>query len=161
LSGFGIRDATPRDARMLARLHVETWAETYRLILPASAFAARPLEARLAQWTGQIARGGSRIALAPGLGFAQMGPQRDPCPEAKPYPDELYCLYVLARAYGTGLGQALLAHVRGAAPFTASVIDANARACGFYDKMGGRLLLTRPDRVADTAITARLYGFGR
>ncbi|ROU02747.1 GNAT family N-acetyltransferase [Histidinibacterium lentulum] len=90
-----------------------------------------------------------------------MGPQRDPAPEARPYPDELYCLYVLARAYGTGLGQALLAFVRGAAPFTALVVEANARACAFYEKMGGRQLLTRADRIGGTPITERLYGFGR
>jgi GNAT superfamily N-acetyltransferase len=161
LTGFGIRAATPRDAPMLARLHVETWAETYRLILPRSEFAARPHEVRLAQWTGQIARGGSRIALASGLGFAQMGPQRDTAPEAKVYPDELYCLYVLARAHGTGLAQALLAFVRGAAPFTALVVEANERACAFYEKMGGRHLVTRSDRIGETAVTERLYGFGR
>ena len=114
---------------------------------------------RLAQWRGQIAAGTSRIAVLPGLGFAQMGPQRDTCPVARPYPEDLYCLYLLARAQRRGLGTALLGAVRRRRAFTALVLQENAGACAFYEAAGGRLIDTRPDRSGDAAVTERVYGF--
>jgi hypothetical protein len=104
-----LRPPTARDVPMLARLHVQGWEETYRGLLPPSEFDSHGLEVRLSQWSRQVAAGTSRIALAPGLGFAQMGPQRDRTEATAAYPDELYCLYVLREAHGTGLGAALLA----------------------------------------------------
>ena len=156
-----IRSATPDDAPMLARIHVQSWQETYHGLLPQSELDARPFEVRLAQWRGQIARGVSRIAALPGLGFAQMGPQRSSDAPVAGYPEELYCLYLLAEAHGTGQGLLLLNAVRGAAPFTALVLAGNARACGFYEKTGGRLLETRPDHIGHAEISERVYGFDR
>jgi len=156
-----LRPPTARDVPMLARLHVQGWEETYRGLLPPSEFDSHGLEVRLSQWSRQVAAGTSRIALAPGLGFAQMGPQRDRTEATAAYPDELYCLYVLREAHGTGLGAALLAAVRGGRPFTSMVLDENARACAFYEKQGGQLLATRPERLGETEISERIYGFGR
>ena len=159
MGGIAIRPPAPRDVPMLARLHVQCWEETYRGLLPASDLAAKTLEVRLQQWSRILTQGGSRIALAPGLGFAQMGPQRERRPETAGYPDELYCIYLLRQAHGTGLGQALLDAVRGAAPFTAVVVEGNARACAFYEKQGGRLRGMRADRW-DGGLRERIYGFG-
>lgn len=120
---------------MLARLHVNAWEETYRGLLPDGEFKKRPYAVRLAQWQDQIARGTSRIAVAPDLGFAQVGPQRDDALRDE-WPEELYALYVLRRAHGSGLAQALLAATAGDRPFTALVLDGNDRALAFYRKTG-------------------------
>ena len=154
-----IRTPAPEDALELARLHVAGWGETYAGLLPQSEIDARTHALRLAQWQGAIAAGRSRIALIPGVGFAEIGPQRDDGLAAQGYTEELYCLYVLAAAHGSGAGAALLAAVAGPQPYTAVVLAGNARACAFYEKSGGRLLGTRTDGVGPAAITDRIYGF--
>lgn len=132
-----IRPARPGDADALAQIHVDAWAETYPGLLPAVALAQFDLPTRRAWWTCQLEKGTTRIRLAPGLGFAEMGPQRDPR-LAPRWPEELYALYVLRRAQGTGLGRRLLAAVDAGRPFTALVLEGNARAARFYEKSGAR-----------------------
>lgn len=155
-----IRAARPADAPMLARLHVQSWRETYPGLLPETEIAARGYKVRLAQWRNQIARGDSRIALLPDLGFAQMGPQRDAGFARAGYPEELYCIYLLHAGQGRGQGRALLGAVRGEAPFTALVLAGNGPACGFYRAMGGTELLRRMDHVGLAATEEIAFGFG-
>lgn len=134
-----IRAATDQDAKDLAQIHVRSWAETYPGLLPAEEIAAYPYDLRLAQWQGVLARGGTRVVLIDGTGFAQIGPQREA--RFKPdYPEELYALYLLGTAQGRGLGRALLRAALGPAPqpFTAVVLASNARALGFYTRIGGQ-----------------------
>lgn len=134
-----IRAATAEDAEDLAQIHVRSWAETYPGLLPAEEIAAYTYDMRLVQWQGVLARGGTRVVLAGGTGFAQIGPQREA--RYKPgFPDELYALYLLGTAQGRGLGRALLRAALGPAPrpFTAVVLASNARALGFYTRIGGQ-----------------------
>lgn len=145
---------------MLARLHVQSWQETYTGLLPDSEIAARDITVRTAQWTRQIASGNSRIAVLPELGFAQMGPQRDADFAAKGFPEELYCLYLLQSGQGSGQGRALVEAVAGERPFTALVMAENDRACGFYRAIGGRVLDRRLDKVGEAEIEEFAFGFG-
>ena len=141
-----VRLATPGDAGMIARIHVAAWRETYPGLLPEEEIARRDFAMRLRQWENQIARGGSRIVVAPELGFAQAGPQRDET-RAEAWPRELYAIYILEAAKGTGIGAALLeaALADDPGPFTALVLVGNDRALAFYEKTGGRQI----GRVAD------------
>lgn len=154
-----IRNATPDDAEMLARLHVQAWSEAYTDLLPASEHAARGLMYRFRLWSRILASPVAQVAVAPDLGFAQVGPQRDKAMSDAGYPLELYSLYVLEKGYGTGTGLALLKHALGPspAPFSAFVLDNNPRACGFYEKNGGRLLETRDEWIGQTPIRERAY----
>ena len=155
---MSLRPANPDDAEALARLHVACWRETYRGLLPETEIAARDHAARLAQWQRQLSRKDSRTVIAPGLGFAQAGPQRDTALTAMGYADELYCLYLLQRAQGTGLGAALFRAVVDAGTATAAmVLDGNARACAFYAKMGGRWIDTRDEHIGAARIRERVY----
>ena len=138
-----IRPARESDAEILARIHVAAWAETYPGLLPDHEIARRDRAMRQAQWEAMLARGDTRVALAGEVGFAQMGPQRDPELTAT-WPEELHALYVLRSAHGTGLGRRLLDAVRGEAPFTAFVLDGNARALAFYLKTGAEELGRTP-----------------
>ena len=68
------------------------------------------------------------------LGMALAGPRRS---QGGGLPDlELMALYVLAEAYGTGLGALLLDAVVGKRPAVLRVLAENPRAVAFYAKHG-------------------------
>jgi GNAT superfamily N-acetyltransferase len=156
-----IRLATPSDIDDLAALHVQSWAETYPGLLPADEIARRTHASRRAQWENQIAVGTSRIVIAPGKGFAQVGAQRDEDLGMQGYPEELYAIHVLQAAQGAGLGRQLLLAALGpnALPFSALVMEDNAAACGFCGATGGRVVARRPARVGQTRIIELAYGW--
>ncbi|MEO1680138.1 MAG: GNAT family N-acetyltransferase [Pseudomonadota bacterium] len=158
-----IRPARPDDAEALATLHVAAWAETYPGLLPDDEIAAHGLELRRAQWHRQFERGGTRIVIAPGQGFAQVGPQRDEPLNRGGYGEELYSIYVLRAAQGTGLGRSLLRAVLGPEPeaFTALVLEGNARATGFYEHAGGQWIELRAEMVGGSPIRERVYGWSQ
>lgn len=137
-----IRKPTIDDISDLARIHVQAWQETYSGLLPDAEIARFDLPFRERQWAGALVRADTRIAYAPSLGFAQIGPQRD-TGLADDYPEELYAIYLLDRAKGLGLGRKLLGAVAGKNAFTALVLAGNDRALAFYGRMGGQDLMTR------------------
>ncbi len=154
-----VRPAVPGDAETLARIHVASWREAYAGLLPSVEIAARGLADRRRLWTRVLA-GDQHVVVSPGLGFAQVAGQREAALADRGYSHELWCLYVLARAHGSGLARRLLcAALPGAVPFTACVIDGNARALAFYRKTGAELLETRADRVGATPVTEHVLGW--
>lgn len=154
-----LRPATLDDAPMLARLHVQAWAETYPGILPPEEIARRTYAIRLAQWIAQINAGSTRIFTIPDYGFVQFGPQRDEALTAQGYAEELYALYLLQAGQGQGMGRALFDAGWAEAAFTCMVLDGNLRACRFYERTGARLLRTFDDHIGETPTRERLYGW--
>ena len=137
--------AGPSDAEDLARVHVASWRETYRGLLP-DAFLARMSEAG-------HARRFARALLHPGpndvtlviadrhgiAGYATGGPSRSGAKDEA----EIVTLYLLRAAQGQGLGQRLMADTaralaaQGATSLMISVLRDNIRARGFYEHLGG------------------------
>lgn len=154
-----IRPATLSDVPMLARIHVQAWVETYPGILPLEEINRRTFEMRHAQWTSQISAKLTRVILVPDCGFVQFGPQRDADLTALGYEEELYALYLLQSAQGQGLGNALFNAARGNLAFTCLVLDANHRACRFYELTGAKLMRTFDDHIGPTPTRERLYGW--
>ena len=67
------RPATPADTAELARTQVQAWADTCVGLLPPEETAARDQSRRLAHRQRMLAAELTRVALIPGLGFAQAG----------------------------------------------------------------------------------------
>jgi len=153
-----IRAATPDDADDLARIHVTSWRETYTGLLPEAEITSRSLTVRRQQWQNQIAAGTSRIMLLPGLGFAQAGPQREAA-LAKTYPQEVYALYLLASAQGTGQGAALLHAATTDAAMTALALATNLPAIQFYRRTGAKILETRIEHIGQAEVRDHLLGW--
>jgi ribosomal protein S18 acetylase RimI-like enzyme len=145
-TGIRIRPARLLDAEGIAGVHVASWQETYRGIMPQRFLDARTVKDRTALWDlslsqlspGQVVL----VAEAPEdgiVGFVSGGPARDTDfgPGA-----EIYALYVLKRYQGRGLGRALFDECRaalrqeGMERLTLLVLRANPSR-GFYLKMGG------------------------
>lgn len=105
-----IREAQPQDALEVARVHVRSWQDAYRGLLPADFLQALRPEDRAARYTfgshdQQVPH--TILALEDGavLGFATTGPSRDADAQGLA---ELYALYVDPGGWGRGVGGALL-----------------------------------------------------
>ncbi|MDF9279278.1 GNAT family N-acetyltransferase [Arthrobacter sp. EH-1B-1] len=138
---FDVRTAEPVDVPSMAKVHVDTWRETYRGLM-SDAVLDDPalLSWREKFWTAALTdpnynRNVAAIASYEDnmIGIAMSGPSLD---EANG-PQQLYLLYAYAEFHGSGVGQALLnAVIDPTAPATLWVADPNPRAQAFYRKNG-------------------------
>jgi ribosomal protein S18 acetylase RimI-like enzyme len=141
---FVVFPAGPSDAEELARVHVTSWRETYRGLLP-DAFLARMSEAGFTRRFARDLKRADGVTLAAAsrqglVGYAQGGASR----RTTPGEAEVATLYVLRQAQGNGLGARLMADMaralaaQGATSLMISVLRDNIRARGFYEHLGGQ-----------------------
>jgi ribosomal protein S18 acetylase RimI-like enzyme len=146
---FVVFPAGPSDAEELARVHVASWRETYRGLLP-DAFLARMSEPGFTRrFRRALARPGDGVTLAAAdryglVGYAQgAASRRDTAGLANGGEAEIATLYVLRPAQGHGLGKRLMTETaralaaQGATSLMISVLRDNIRARGFYEHLGG------------------------
>lgn len=138
---LSIRQAVPADAQAMAKVHVESWRETYRGLM-SDALLDDPamLDWREKFWTevlteSRYAKGRSAVALHQGqvIGIAMSRPESIEANSSR----HLYVLYVRAEFHGTGAGSLLLNTVLDKeAAASLWVADPNPRAQAFYLKHG-------------------------
>lgn len=139
MSAFAIRAPRADEAIPLAELHLRTWEETYAGAFPPSAWGPEVREQRINMWasicTSPNPNAWFAVAEQDGslIGLAGSGPSMDdPAPRER----QLYFIYLLASAQGSGAGQALLDAVIGDEPSTLWVLETNPRALAFYVRNG-------------------------
>ncbi|MFT4213138.1 MAG: GNAT family N-acetyltransferase [Microbacterium sp.] len=124
----------------MAAVHVRSWQETYRGLMPDAVLdALDAIETRERFWLGALTDprwASNRIAVGEVegaiVGIAMTGPDAE-----MPGRRRLHVLYVLAAHHGGGLAQALLRQVTSDdAPTALWVADPNPRAQAFYRKSG-------------------------
>lgn len=131
------------DAADIADVHVRTWQAAYAHVFGSERLAGMDTDARTEQWRRWLARG--EVAFVADVderivGFVWVGPSREPDAEG-----ELFAIYVLPEAWGTGAGDALMqagiAAMREAGYLEAIlwVLDDNPRARRFYEREGWEL----------------------
>jgi len=150
-----VRVARADDAPGMAAVHVRSWQETYRGLMP-DAVLDRPDAAQRRErwWRSAVtegAEGTQSIAVAEHagsiVGIASAGVPRD---EDATWPLEVFVLYLLADFHGSGAGARLLDAIVDDSPAALWVADGNARARAFYRKHG-----FRPDgSVKDDGVAA-------
>ncbi|MGM0697948.1 MAG: N-acetyltransferase family protein [Actinomycetota bacterium] len=137
-----VRPAVIADVAGMARVHVDTWSETYRGIMPDELLDAPDLidrrrqmwtqildEAAPSKYTCAVAESDGRI-----VGIAMCGP---PETDGSVEDRHLYVLYAYRAMHGTGVGQDLFDAVIDPSVTTALwVADPNPRAQAFYSKNG-------------------------
>lgn len=149
LANAMIVPAGPGDADALARLHVETWRETYVGLLPAGYLGAMDVKRHAKRWRAQLA---GSTKPAPVLVAEQRGGLVGYCAggRARDEDAEVFTLYVLRRAQGGGLGAELLRDMArvleagGARSLHLWVLSSNLRARAFYQHLGGAAERSRP-----------------
>lgn len=125
----------------MARVHVDTWRETYRGLM-SDAVLDDPalLSSREKFWIAALtdpkySHNTAAVASHEGtlIGIAMSGPS----PEDNDEPQQLHLLYAYAAFHGSGVGTSLLnAVIDPTAPAALWVADPNPRAQAFYRKNG-------------------------
>lgn len=101
----GIRAATTADIAGLARVHVQSWRETYVGIVPQAFLDGLNLESRERQWRRTLEVSNAVFVAEDQdqiVGFASCGAARD-----EGFDGEVYALYLLESQHGLGIGKAL------------------------------------------------------
>jgi ribosomal protein S18 acetylase RimI-like enzyme len=135
-----VRTARREDAAAIADVHVRTWQAAYEHIFGAERLAGIG-EGRRARWEEQLANPQPDwqifVSEKDGrvTGFVSVGDSRD-----EPGRGELFAIYVLPEAWGSGAGPDLMATaleaLRGYPSATLWVLEDNPRARRFYEREG-------------------------
>lgn len=147
VTGIRVRTAAPADARGIALVHVRTWQEAYRGLLPQAFLDGLDPARREQQWRRLLAGDGlprTRTVVAEDgsgvVGFVNVGPSRDD--DADAAAGEVTSIYVLPRAWGDGVGRILMeqaVQLLSEAAFTEAtlwVLEGNEQARRFYRAAG-------------------------
>jgi ribosomal protein S18 acetylase RimI-like enzyme len=140
-----VRRARPEDAAAIAAVHIGTWQSAYAHIFGTERLAELDPERRSAGWErALVERGDEDVFVVERDGalvaFASAGPSRDDGGGG-----ELYAIYALPEAWGSGAGPALMREAlgalraRGFATATLWVLEDNPRARRFYEREGWAL----------------------
>ena len=144
-----IRPAELDDAPAIAEIHVRAWQGAYRGQIPDEILDGLSVEHREQGWRRQLselrtAGFSHRIWVADRdgkvVGFASSGPSHDQ--DAPPSIAEIYAIYLLPEAIGSGLGRRLFGHAveeirrQGFTAATLWVLGTNAGARRFYERAG-------------------------
>jgi GNAT superfamily N-acetyltransferase len=139
--GFSVRQAHIDDVAEMAAVHVQSWRETYRGLMPDSVLDdPDSIDRRIRMWTTVVSETGrghrAAVALHDGgvIGIAMTGPPLD---EDATWERQLMVLYLLAQHQGSGIAVPLVNEVLDrATPAALWVADPNPRAQAFYEKVG-------------------------
>ncbi len=147
-----VRAATVADAGAIAKVHVLSWQQAYRHLLPRKLLAGLSVERRQAMWEGVLANGEPSLLVAEVndeiVGFSAFGRCRDD--GSRNTDRELWAIYVTPSQWSTGAGRALWLKSReamvagGATRISLWVLVGNERAIGFYTAAGFR---AEPDSI--------------
>jgi GNAT superfamily N-acetyltransferase len=140
-----VRRARSDDAAAIAEVHVRTWQDAYEHVFGAERLAGVTVAQRLPMWR-QILNDPAQTALVAEdeagriVGWCTVAPSRDADADG-----ELWGIYVLSEAWGSGAGTALMAagidalRESGYREVILWVLEDNPRARRFYEREGWTL----------------------
>jgi len=166
---FAVREATLEDARGIARVHTDSWQDSYRGILPDQVLGRVDVGQRLAS-RERILRARSGLHLVAYdvsrgdiVGFCDAGASRG----TPQYAGEVYAIYFAYHAKRYGLGREMFERVRewmpsrGMHSMIVWVLANNPHARRFYEAMGGAVGPTKPSTVGGFAVVEQAYLWAR
>lgn len=167
-----LRPAVPADAAGMARVHVDSWRESYGGIVPEGYLNALSvpertrrwqdmLESKQSPWEAFVAVSGKEGAQGPILGFVSCGGARE---GFSAHAGELYALYLLRSAQGAGAGRRLFDAARQnlrSCDISGMYlwVLADNPAAGFYRHMGGQELARKTIDIGGKPLLEIAYGW--
>jgi ribosomal protein S18 acetylase RimI-like enzyme len=157
-----IRQATIDDISALARVHVQSWHETYTGLMPQSVLDGITVEAREAQWIRTLSNERMRVFVAEldgaVVGFTSF------CTRASEDHAELFTIYVLKAHHGQAIGKELwetvlvFLAVQNIKKLVLWVLENNPTR-GFYEHFGGIASERKLETIQDAQIIEVMYSF--
>lgn len=160
-----VRRPVPADVPGLTDVHDAAWREAYRGILPGLALERMIAKRGPVWWDTMIRRERPLLVLDLGDrlgGYVSYGPSRTLNLSQRGEIDELYLDPLFQ---GLGLGTRLFATARrdlasrGLKGLVVWALTDNARACAFYERLGGRRGATAPARFSGVTLEKVAYTF--
>lgn len=163
-----VRAAAPGDAEGIAHVHVVSWRETYRGMVPDDFLANLSISRRAEQWSRSLSDPSNvyhhtLVAELNGqiVGFSNYGfPQE----KDEEFDGELYAIYLLKSAQGRGIGRMLFEEVvqglleLGSSSMLVWVLKENP-ARGFYEHLGGLYLREKTIKIGGRELMEAAYGW--
>jgi len=167
---YSIRSAEVEDADAIARVHVTSWRETYRGLMPDDVLDSLSIERRSEQWKNTLADPTDAyhhmfVAEAKRgiVGFANFGKERE---NDEIYRGELFAIYILREFQGRGLGRDLVEEVAngllelGVLSMLVWVLSDNP-ARKFYERLGGVYLREKTITIGNVNLPETAYGWSK
>ncbi|MDA1079841.1 MAG: GNAT family N-acetyltransferase [bacterium] len=139
-----VRRATKADAGVIAQIHVRTWQEAYKNLMPAAALQALSISDRAQKWREILSDSEHNVYVIEVaervVGFGGCGESRDD--DASTSVGEIYAIYLDHTKMRMGLGKKLLERLEavlqsaGFDSATLWVLDGNVSARRFYEAHG-------------------------
>jgi GNAT superfamily N-acetyltransferase len=168
-TGVSVRKARPTDAESVARIYIDSWRDTYPLVLPAKVLNGMTLRGQTARWRTAISVATREMVLVAEdekgriIGMSSMGRARD---AGTGYDGEIYTLYIDPLMTGRGAGRSLLAGAFAALAergYAKCIIWAHAGnpARFFYEAMGGKAVAERTTAMMGVPVPEIAFGWAR
>jgi hypothetical protein len=179
-----IRAAALEDAEAIAALHVASWRDSFRGMIPDSVLDGPMLDERLPMWRQALTTmpSGRFVLVATEPGPGELGPEGEPPRIAGfasggrrrgreranlAFDAEIYTLYIAEARRGQNLGCRLMASMAlrlqlfGHGSVMLWTLQANMPGRAFYEGLGGRPVGPREEWFAGTPLREVGYGWPR
>ena len=173
-----IRAAAFADADAIASLHVASWRDAFRGMIPDTVLDGPMLDERQPMWRQVLAiMPAGRLSLvavdeaanadAPIVGFTSGGRRRGRERAGLPYESEIYTLYIAQARRGQHLGCRLMASMAmrlqlfGHENLMLWTLRDNAPGRAFYEALGGRMIAERDEWFGGVLLKEVGYGWPR
>ena len=162
-----IRQATIADAKAIAEVHVRSWQQAYRGLLPNEYLESLSIDQRKAFWVDVLTKRQSEVMLAiynhTVTGFISYAASR--VKDTELHTAEVLALYIDPEHWRIGIGKALWQScrvklsVKGYQNVYLWVIIGNTRASGFYEAQGFRQEqdIVKPFELAGVSLLEQRY----
>lgn len=157
-----IRQANTQDISALARVHVQSWHETYTGLMPQSILDGISIEAREAQWNRTLENQNVWVCVAE-LNGDMVGFTSFAARDSEDFA-ELFTLYVLKSHHGLGIGRKLwdttlgFLETHNIKKLVLWVLENNPTR-RFYEHLGGVASERKVETIQDAQIIEVLYSF--
>jgi ribosomal protein S18 acetylase RimI-like enzyme len=165
-----IRVSTEADLRAVAQIHVASWQDAYKGIVPDELLADRSVEGSLSGWRWTFAKYPANITVATSQdgviqGFCCAGPVVDVVKNAS-FEFEIYALHVSPNSRQQGIGATLLRdafaratdreEMHSAIVWTLKDLRLSRR---FYEREGGKVVKSGVGSIGEFALPEVAYGW--
>ena len=165
---FTFREATVADALAVAKVHVQSWRESFAGIVPQTFLDKMSVENRARAFETSFAFDSYKMFVVETqenyiVGFADFGKIRD---NQSKFEAELYAIYLLSDVQRKGIGgklfdlgvKYLVANNMNSLSLTALEASPYKR---FYEKMGGRLVERKTTNIESKSYATVIYGWDK